>query len=105
MKMSKNKEETKEPTIEEKFEAVKAYYGMFNRHERRTWGKMLKVKIPGLLKPLKKDNYELPPIQRKENVVCKNAEFVEDEETPVVNIGCKNLRVNGSSRCNDCKTK
>lgn len=98
-------EESKKPTEIEMLKQVMQDYGLRNRHERRYWGKLLKMPIPGLLKPYVKGNLVLTPITEKENAICSNSEFVEDEETPLMNIGCKNLRINGSSRCDECKTK
>lgn len=41
------------------------------------------------------------------NDVCKNKELVPDKDIQgqFVNIGCKNLRANGSSRCSECSKK
>jgi len=101
----KKPEAPTEPTIEEKIKAVLAYYGNFNRHVRRTWGKLVGLRIPGLTQPNLKGNYTPTVIPPKENAVCKNANFVKQESGVELNEGCKNLRANGSSRCGECSKK
>src|SRR3990167_10003624 len=39
------------------------------------------------------------------NDACKNANFVEDKYFRWSNEGCKNLKANGSSRCQECSDK
>lgn len=56
------------------------------------------------------------PVLRKyrgrsyDNAVCKNAEFVEETVKDFSikfkkNVGCKNLRADGSSHCSKCSKK
>lgn len=47
-----------------------------------------------------------PEVKYTQNDVCKNASFVKDEvKKTLINVGCKNLRVDGSSHCTDCSYK
>lgn len=83
----------KELTFEEKLKKVQETYGYENRKERLRLNKLLGVKgiIKGLNKSNKTSEYEPIVISKiKENVICKNEE-------------CKNIRINGSSRCLECK--
>jgi len=70
---------------------------------------MRKTRRNRTLKDLRKNDY--PILKRyKDNDVCKNAIF-EKEKIPDttleidINKGCKNLRANGSSRCEKCSKK
>jgi hypothetical protein len=102
-KKKKEEEVEKEPTIEEKIKIVLAHYGKLGRHERRMWGKLVGLKIPGLIKSFKKGEYKPEVKKSKDNALCKNAKFVENKKTKELeNKGCINLRANGSSRCGEC---
>ncbi|MEI6580838.1 MAG: hypothetical protein WCO07_01555 [bacterium] len=51
-----------------------------------------------------KEKIESVHLFDKENEVCKNAEYITKNKQ-LVNVGCKNLRENGSSHCSDCSYK